>query len=180
MKLLLHVCCAPCACALLPHFAKSYQVLGYFYNPNIHPLLEFRKRLKAVKLLQEQEHFEARFEEDYGLMLFLNKVDYRSEKRCCDCYFLRLAASAKKARELKCDAFTTTLLASPHQGFAQVVEIGRKVSGDSGVKFLEEDLRPLHSEGLKVARQKMLYRQQYCGCIFSEWERFEKPLGAST
>jgi predicted adenine nucleotide alpha hydrolase (AANH) superfamily ATPase len=155
------------------------EVAGYFYNPNIQPLLEFRKRLKAVRLLCEMEKLPLVAEERYGLNEFLASVDYESEadeggarKRCRDCYRMRLSRTAAFAVEGGYDAYSTTLLISHQQDNRMLMAMGREIASKEGIDFYCEDFRPLQARGLELAKRRSLYRQQYCGCIFSEYERY--------
>jgi len=176
VKLLAHVCCASCWLACAPRWDQavgpggSWQ--GFFANPNIHPLIEFRRRLKAVRTVADDSGWPIVVEEGYGLVRFLNEVDWRGEDRCTDCYRLRLRATAAAARRLGFDHFTTTLLASAHQDHERVRSVGEEVARTSGVAFFAEDWRAAAPGGHEEARRRSLYRQQYCGCIFSEYERY--------
>jgi len=173
MKVLLHICCA--ACAIEPFEALSaqgHEVTGLFFNPNIHPLVEFRRRLKSVKVLQERLPMPVIFGEDYGLEVYLDAVDRHAPARCEGCYRLRLGHTARLAVGRGFGAFTTTLLSSTHQDHELVRRIGEEVGEQSGVPFLYADWRALSERGHERARAMRLYMQGYCGCIFSEWERF--------
>lgn len=110
--------------------------------------------------------------EEYGLFEFLDFVRSDDATRCRQCYLLRLRASALAAKERGCAAFTTTLLISPHQKHEAVRSVGEQVSAGTGVRFDYHDWRPLFHESHDMAKKRMLYRQQYCGCIFSEYERY--------
>lgn len=147
--------------------------MGYFYNPNIHPLIEFRRRLKAVKVLAEQMKIEILADETYGLRDFLDGVDHRLAQRCRQCYLMRLRQTAKVARERRLDGFSTTLLVSCHQEHETVRQVGQQVAAETGVPFLYYDWRSLADKGHEQAKRRSLYCQQYCGCIFSEYERFK-------
>jgi hypothetical protein len=173
MKILLHCCCAACTLGPLRELEQEgYEVTGYFYNPNIHPLIEFRRRLKAQKVLQEHLTLEMVYEQEYGLREYLQKVDWRSEERCPGCCRLRLSRVAREARERGIGAFSTTLLASEHQDHESVRRIGDECARAEGVEFVYRDWRRLARENHERAAQLRLYLQQYCGCVFSEYERF--------
>jgi hypothetical protein len=175
VKVLLHICCGPCAIVPFEELSdQGHQVTGYFYNPNVHPLIEFRRRLKAAKVLQERVPIEVIYEEDYGLEEFLEAVAWEAgaPERCRTCYRLRLERAAHRAAEGDFDAFTTTLLGSTHQHHRAVLEVGRESARRHGVDFVEADWRPRAGEGHERAGNMQLYRQSYCGCIFSEYERF--------
>jgi predicted adenine nucleotide alpha hydrolase (AANH) superfamily ATPase len=174
-KILLHICCAPCALGVVPHIKKSFsKVACLFYNPNIHPYLEFRKRLKAVQVLAERlKDTEFHFVEEYGLFKFLPAVIRNLERRCEVCYKIRLGYTAKFAKKNGFDSFSTTLLISEHQDIELIRRVGRRFERLFGVRFIGEDYRPLHDAALKEAKRMSLYRQQYCGCIFSEYDRYK-------
>jgi len=173
VKLLLHICCGVCLGAPLKQLRNSgVDVIGFFYNPNIHPFLEFQKRLRALRIAQEAERLELVCHEDYGLYEFLKAVRPDDVNRCEQCYLLRLRAAALAAKAQGCDAFTTTLLISPHQKHERVRSVGEQVGAETGVRFDYHDWRPLFHESHEQAKKRSLYRQQYCGCIFSEYERF--------
>jgi predicted adenine nucleotide alpha hydrolase (AANH) superfamily ATPase len=174
MKLLIHVCCAPCLIGPLEALRQEgMQPSGFFYNPNIHPFLEFRKRLKAVRVFLEKDDLPVEIVEEYGLELFMREV-YRTDRteRCRNCHFLRLRRTAERAKEMGFDAFTTTLLGSPHQDHELLRESGERAAEAAGVSFLYRDFRPLHERSHEAARRRQLYLQPYCGCCFSEYERF--------
>lgn len=177
--MLLHICCAPCLAGPLERLrADGHEVRGFFYNPNIHPLLEFRRRLKAVKVFQESDRIEVDYVEAYGLQEYLQKVylgaQYQKagDARCLRCYELRLTRTAARARELGMGAFTTTLLQSRQQQHGQIRAAGDRAAAQEGTEFLRADFRPSAERSMAVARERMLYRQSYCGCVFSEYERY--------
>jgi epoxyqueuosine reductase len=174
MNTLVHICCAPCLLGPLKEL-QSEGFTGYFYNPNVQGLVEFRRRLKAVKLLSVQRRFELEADESYGLSDFLEQVDWRQvpPERCRACYRLRLDRTARVAREKGFEAFTTTLLVSRHQPHEIVREVGEEVGRQIGIEFRYHDWRHLADEGLTEASRLSLYRQGFCGCIFSERERYE-------
>lgn len=173
MKVLLHTCCAVCTIGPLKALrAEGLDVAGYFHNPNIHPLIEFRRRLKAQKMLAERMGPEMTYDEQYGLRQWLERVDWRGDGRCEDCYRLRLTRVAQAARDGGLDAMTTTLLVSRHQHHQLVRRVGEECAAERGIEFLYRDWRPLADESHEEARRLRLYLQQYCGCVFSEYERF--------
>ena len=172
---LLHICCAACALGAMDALAREgFRVTGFFYNPNIHPLLEFRRRLKAVKCLRDRLKLDLHCDEQYGLDVFLGAAAgaERKDERCSRCYRLRLAGAAAKASELGLRLVTTTLFASPHQDVEMVARVGEEAARREGLEFLVRDFRRHHDEAHAKARAMKLYLQQYCGCIFSEYERY--------
>ena len=172
MPILVHVCCAECLLGPLDEL-RQQGFVGYFHNPNIHPLIEFRRRLKAVRVLAEQAGVEIVCDEAYGLTDFLAQVDYGSGDRCRQCYLQRLRRTAEAARGRGLDAFSTTLLVSRHQVHEAVREVAEEVARQTGVAFAYRDWRHLAERGHEEAKRRNLYRQQYCGCVFSEYERFK-------
>jgi len=180
--LLLHICCGPCSFIPVKHL-KAYGVefKGYFYNPNIHPLQEYLARREALTQVAKLLDFEVIFENAYDLEDFLTKVIFEPHrpKRCEVCYYLRLSKTAKKAKELGFSAFSTTLLFSPLQFHELIRDIGEEVAKKEGLSFYYQDFRPYYYEGKKLAVEAGIYRQKYCGCIFSEKERFIKRLQKS-
>lgn len=173
MRLLLHICCAPCLCRPLSLCRQDgIEVEGLFYNPNIHPFIEFRRRLKSVHVLAAREKLLVHCEESYGLAAFLQSVSGGFPARCRQCYRMRLARVAQEAKERGCDAFSSTLLASPTQDHAALCDEGEQAGEAAGVKWFYRDWRPHYEESMAAARRQSLYRQQYCGCIWSEYERY--------
>lgn len=173
MKLLLHICCGPCA--IFPVSLLREQgigVTGYFFNPNIHPLTEFRKRLRTAADYADSIDLPMAIRDEYLLKEFLRGAVFEEENRCLFCYEMRLRAAAKEAVEQGADAFSTTLLYSIYQKHGAIRQMGEKVSGDTGVPFYYQDFRPGWKEGVRLSRDLGLYRQRYCGCIFSEMERY--------
>ncbi len=174
VNLLLHICCAGCLCAPLEELrGEGIHVHGYFYNPNIHPFLEFRKRLKAVHIFQESDPIEIDYCEEYGLRQYLSTVNYEGDKRCEDCYTLRIKSTALHAKEKGFDSFCSTLLFSKQQDHNRIKEISEQISEQVGIPFTYKDYRHLCDCSHQIAKKKMLYRQSYCGCIFSEYERYK-------
>ena len=150
----------------------GHEVTGHFYNPNIHPLIEFRRRKKAQKILQERLPIEMIYEEDYGLREYLEAVRWQGQERCADCYRLRLGRTARKAAELGFDALSTTLLGSVQQDHELIRAVAEECARGAGVRLYYEDWRGLHESGHEQAAAWRLYLQQYCGCVFSEFERY--------
>jgi len=170
---LVHVCCAACALAVLDPLRRVGLAAMHFYNPNVHPLLEFRRRLTAVQVLAERERLELVADGRYGLSDFLARAaPWERPGRCLACWRMRLAETARLAAERGIPAITTTLLASTQQDHEAVRRIGQEEAAVRGVRFHYEDFRPLAARGHEEAKRRGLYRQQYCGCIFSEEERF--------
>lgn len=177
MKLLLHTCCGPCFLGVWEDLKTSdFEVTNYFYNPNIQPEDEYKLRLENLRKVVSGKT-EGILEEEYDATEHLNAVKGHEEEfpeRCMHCYILRLNQTAKKAKDLGFDAFSTTLLVSPYQKHEELAMIGRQVGEKYGVKFYYRDWRPYFREGQNVAKEMELYRQKYCGCIFSRDENSSK------
>lgn len=174
MNVLVHVCCAPCFLAVVEPLGRlGHQVRGFFYNPNVHPFIEFRRRLKAVRMLADALGQPIDCDETYDLDAYLGQVVGAGERRCETCYRLRLTAAARYAREVGCQAFTTTLLASVHQDHAAVRRTAEAVALAEDVPFLYGDWRDRAEAAHQDARRRHLYLQQYCGCLYSEHQRYK-------
>jgi len=173
VRLLLHSCCAPCTTFCLKALrADGHEVSGYFFNPNIHPYTEFRRRLDTFREYCSSQGYSAAIDETYGLRHFLSEVGQDIEGRCAQCYRMRLYAAAELARKLGADAFTTTLLISPYQNHELLRRVADQAAEAAGVPFAYYDFRPGYRESVRLSREMGLYRQPYCGCIFSEEERY--------
>jgi len=172
-RILLHVCCANCAIYPLKRLEQdSLEVFGFFYNPNIHPFQEYLRRLKTVESFFKSQGTKLIVQDEYDLEGFLRKVVFREENRCLYCYHRRLEATARTAKKSRFDAFTTTLLQSKHQNHELIKEVGESLARRFGVPFHYEDFRTGWKEGIEVSKKMDLYRQHYCGCIYSERERY--------
>lgn len=175
-KILLHVCCAPCAVRALEGLAAEPGLAAglalYWYNPNIHPLLEYRRRLKAVQVLTERLPHPLHIADDYGLCAFTRLTANAQEApaRCALCYQLRLRKTAEFAAQNGFTAFTSSLCTSRHQSHEMIRASGEEAGREHGVEFVYRDWRGCEGN---ERLHKGLYRQQYCGCIFSEYERYK-------
>ncbi len=176
MNLLMHICCAPCSIYSLRFFReKGYNIEGYFFNPNIHPYREYSRRVEALEALAEEEGLPLKIDRRYLVEDFLRMVVNRQEERCLLCYELRLSNTAERAVQAGISSFSTTLLISPFQKHDLVKQVGESVAGRYGLQFVYEDLRDGFKESVRMARRKGLYVQGYCGCIYSEKERYAPP-----
>lgn len=172
MKLLMHICCSNCAVYPITALKqRGMDVKGFWFNPNIHPYAEYKNRLGALKKLEALWHLDVTYIDYYGLKEFLRNVVGKEDKRCEYCYTVRLEETAKKAKEINADAFTTSLLVSPYQKFDVIIKIGMLMQDRYDVEFYSEDFRVGFREGRRISRELELYRQKYCGCIYSEMER---------
>jgi len=175
MNLLLHICCGPCAVFPLKRFREEgIAVTGLYYNPNIHPFREYRKRLETLVTYTRNQGPELLFSGDYPLEEFIRAVAHREEDRCRICYEIRLRETARIAREKNFEGFSTTILYSRFQKHDLVREIGEAQSREWRIPFYYEDFRKGWDEGVAVSRDLEMYRQPYCGCLFSEKERYMK------
>lgn len=173
MKILLHTCCGPCSIYPVKILRrKGHHVAGFFYRHNIHPFTEMEKRQQAVETLAEKIDLKVIYQKDYTPEIFIRNVVFRENQRCRYCYHDRLRAAARIARRGKFDFFTTTLLYSKHQMHALIRSIGEAEGETAGVPFLYEDFSKGWQEGIDASKAMGLYRQQYCGCIYSEKERY--------
>ncbi|MFZ5351410.1 MAG: epoxyqueuosine reductase QueH [Bacillota bacterium] len=172
MKLLLHMCCGPCAVYPYEELKNRYEVTGLFYNPNIHPYTEYRQRMQTAKEFAEKSGFRMIVIDEYKLEDFLRNAAFRESQRCMMCYAGRMERAASVARKGNFDAFTSTLLVSPFQKHDLIRKIGEEAGKKYGVEFIYEDFRTGFKQGVKKSKELELYRQSYCGCIYSEKERY--------
>ena len=172
MNILVHICCAPCF--TYPHKIlrdEGHEVTGYFYNPNIHPYQEYKSRLNSLERYAELNSARIIYNTEYDIENYLRGA-LSAEDRCRYCYVTRLTEAAKKASAIGFDAFTTTLLISPYQKHDVLSEEGRNVADEYGIEFYYRDFREGYRESREISRSLELYMQKYCGCIFSEKERY--------
>jgi len=180
-RILLHICCGPCAIYPLGVLrGEDFTVHGFFYNPHVQPYQEFEKRLKTLQFYAQNEDLPLIVRADYDPQTFFRQVAFRETNRCLYCYSLRLNAAASLAKKSRFDGFSTTLLYSKHQKHQLVVSIAEEASRKHGIPFLYRDFRSGWREGQQRAKALGMYRQQYCGCIYSEMERFcQRPPGVT-
>jgi predicted adenine nucleotide alpha hydrolase (AANH) superfamily ATPase len=172
-KLLIHSCCAHCAAYTVEYWrGQGYDVSALWYNPNIHPYTEHQHRLEAMQSLAEKVKLPLIIAEGYDIIEYFRVVVGHEAGRCRHCFRMRLSKTAEIAKEKGFDAFTTTLLISPQQKHELIKEVGEEVARESGVEFLYADLRKRYSDSRHITKPLELYRQQYCGCVYSEWERY--------
>lgn len=174
MKLLLHTCCAPCSVYCIDSLRdENIEPTVYWFNPNIHPYQEYKARRDTLKEYTKSINVNAIFEEDYGLRKFCEDTINCLDKRCENyCYPVRLEQTAKYAKEHGYDTISTTLLISPYQKHDQLRTLGEKIATAYDLNFLYRDFRVGFREGQTKARELGLYMQKYCGCIFSEEDRY--------
>ncbi len=176
MRLLLHSCCCICQSmayhGLKNEFQDDLELTIYWYNPNIHPLIEYRRRLKSVYMLSQRLKLEITVDDDYGLKKFCKLTAETPEvpERCTKCYQLRLDQAAARAQNLGFDYFATTLTTSSHQSHQLIIAAGKDAAAATGTNFLYRDWR---NEPRDPKLLNGLYKQQYCGCIYSEYDRYK-------
>ena len=167
------MCCAPCSIYPIETLeGEGARVFGFFCNPNIHPYQEFLRRRKAVQEFAESVGLEVIFKDDYDVVGFLRQVAFRESQRCSVCYNLRLDATARLAKKSRMDGFTSTLLYSKKQNHDLISQMGEEIGRRRGIPFLYRDFRLGWKEGIQKSKEMNLYRQEYCGCIYSEEERY--------
>ena len=180
MNLLLHMCCGPCSCYPVKVLREQgIEPTGYFFNPNIHPYKEWDMRLKAAEEFAARSEMKIITDKHYMLRDFLRRAlaaEQVENGRCRMCYTLRLEETARYAAENGFDAFTSTLFYSIYQQHELMKETAEHFAKVYGVKFHYEDFRPGWQEGIDMSMEMGLYRQPYCGCIFSEEERYSREL----
>lgn len=176
-KLLLHQCCGPCSLFPLKTLKSvGFDVTGFFYNPNIHPISELYKRLENTLVVNNYYRIKSIFDETYGLYDFFQFKNADKKKRCFFCYEIRIKKTAEFAQLNGFDCFTSTLLYSKYQDHDKIVELGYRYSDHFGIEFYYYDFRSGWKEGISLSKELGIYRQQYCGCIYSEEERYKEQL----
>jgi predicted adenine nucleotide alpha hydrolase (AANH) superfamily ATPase len=175
MKILLHVCCGPCAVYIINRLrGRGDTVEGFFYNPNIHPVSEYKNRKEAVVRLSQEVNLKVNFFREYQLEDFFRKINsHEQDGRCPLCWQLRLEETARYAAANGFDGFTTTLLISPYQDIGRIKAIGEGLAAEYSASFVYEDFRPGFRESHRIANEMGLYHQKYCGCLYSERERMK-------
>ena len=175
MKTLLHICCAPCANQCVQALrGENIELTGFWFNPNIHPFTEYRARRNCVRAYAESVNLPLLEQNDYALRPFVRSVADDIENRCVKCYEIRLFETARMAKEGGFDSFTSSLFISPYQDHQLMIQTAEKAAETYGVDFLYRDFRPYFKEGQEYARNQDFYMQKYCGCVFSEEERYLK------
>ncbi|MGQ9921063.1 MAG: epoxyqueuosine reductase QueH [Desulfobacca sp.] len=173
MKILLHLCCGPCTIYPLQVLRdEGVEVHGYFYNPNIHPYQEWQRRRQTLVEYAATVSLPLSAPDSYDLEDFLRQVVFREAARCPFCYALRLQATARLAKAQNFDAFSSTLLYSRYQQHDRIREIGTQIGREVGIPFYYADFRRGWLQGIEESKRLGMYRQQYCGCIYSEKDRY--------
>ncbi len=177
-SLLLHVCCAPCSSYVLEYLVPFFSITVYYYNPNITPESEYQKRISELsRLIREAGHEDSIsfLEGPYEPSVFFDMARGMEDlpeggQRCYHCYELRMRKAAQAALDIRADYFTTTLSISPHKNAGWINEIGERLADEYGLAHLPSDFKKRNGylRSIELSRQYDLYRQNYCGCIFSK------------
>ena len=182
--LLLHVCCGPCSSSVLERLASFFEITIYYYNPNISPIDEYQKRVEEVKRLIKEFNFKNPIhfmEGKYDNEKFENiakglENEPEGGARCTKCYYLRLHETAEVAKDNNFDYFTTTLSVSPYKNADKLNEIGRVLENKYNIHYLVSDFKKKdgYKRSIELSKEYNLYRQDYCGCIYSKRKRDER------
>ncbi|MCX7856511.1 MAG: epoxyqueuosine reductase QueH [Deltaproteobacteria bacterium] len=173
-KILLHICCAPCLIYPLKVLRESkYDVVGFFYNPNIHPYSEYKRRLETLVNYSKIVLLPLIVDTSYDVESFLEGQLKNRDERCLFCYSIRLEKAFEWAKKNGFINLTTTLLYSKYQKHEKIKGIGYELSRVYDINFLYFDFREGWQEGVLESKALNMYRQNYCGCIFSEREKFK-------
>ena len=171
----MHICCANCCLYPLKNLlSKDIDVRGLWLNPNIHPYTEYQLRLDSLQKLEKAWSLDIEYVDHYGLKEFIRAVVNREDARCILCYSMRIEQTAKTAKKMRLDGFTTSLLVSPYQKFDMIKNVGEEMGKRYSIPFYFEDFRPGWKDGIRLSKELGLYRQKYCGCVYSEMERYLK------
>ncbi|MEM1485752.1 epoxyqueuosine reductase QueH [Oscillospiraceae bacterium PP1C4] len=185
--LLLHSCCAPCSSYVLSYLSQYFKITVLYYNPNIYPPQEYNRReaeQKALISALDVKHSIKFLSGTYDTDTFYNEVKGLEQEReggmrCYKCYALRLQETARAAKDMGFDYFTTTLSVSPHKNAQWINEIGDQLAKQYDVSFLYSDFKKKngYKTSIELSKKYNLYRQDYCGCIFSQNARDPKNAG---
>ncbi|MBH1940351.1 epoxyqueuosine reductase QueH [Mobilitalea sibirica] len=178
LKLLIHSCCAPCSSYVLEYLSNYFAITVFYYNPNIYPEKEYSRRVEEQKnLINAMKYkYPVRFEQgvynpkEYYQFIKGYEREPEGGKRCFLCYEMRLREAGEMAKEGRYDYFTTTLSISPHKNAEKLNEIGKKVAAEYGVEYLPSDFKKKngYKRSIELSKDYGLYRQDYCGCIYSQ------------
>jgi len=177
MRIILHICCAPCSTYTIRCLREEgHELRGFFYNPNIHPFSEYLRRRASLEEYARWLGLEMIWGPEDHLQSFLRQVAFHEEDRCRICYRMRLQPAAETALAQGYSAFSTTLLISPYQKHSLLREVGADIAEETGVEFYYRDLRSGWRSSREEARRLDLYLQSYCGCLYSEKERIQEKM----
>ena len=173
LKIILHICCGPCTIYPLRILREmGHDLTGYYFNPNIHPYLEYKRRAETLCAYAGEKELPVIWAEDYGMEAFFRMIVGQEDDRCRICYTLRLQETARVAKEGGFAGFTTTLLYSKFQKHDIIREVGERLGREVNIPFVYIDFRAGWQEGVRLSRELGMYRQPYCGCIYSEKDRY--------
>jgi len=177
-KILLHACCGPCMIYPVEVLQEQgFEVVALFYNPNIHPLKEYLRRRQGVLEIAEHLDIKVIFKDDeYDPVQYFRHVTFRENMRCYFCYQMRLERTFSIASRGRFDYFSTTLLYSKIQNHQQITDLGESLAGGGRLRFYYSDFRQGWKYGVEKSKELGIYRQDYCGCVYSEMERFRREL----
>lgn len=182
-SLLLHSCCGPCSSYVLSYLQNYFKITIFYYNPNIDTLEEFEKRLEEQKRLIKEMHLDIPVIDEYNHHDFEEIAKGLEDSpeggnRCFKCYRLRLTKTAKKAKDEHFDFFGTTLSVSPYKNADKLNSIGLELEKEVGIKYLVSDFKKKNGyiTSIELSRKYNLYRQDYCGCIYSKRQRELKKM----
>ncbi len=177
-KLLIHSCCAPCSSYVLEYLSKYFQITIFYYNPNIHPEKEYRIRVQEQKDFINKFNFENKvefLEGNYDIDKFFSMAKGMEDlkeggERCFNCYRMRLEETAQVAKKMRFDYFTTTLSISPYKNAEKLNSIGRELEEKYGIRYLFSDFKKKngYKRSIELSNKYGLYRQDYCGCVYSK------------
>ena len=174
-KVLLHICCGPCGIHPLETLRREgFEVQGFFFNPHIQPFQEHERRKQAVRQMAQAAALPVTYADDYDLEGWLRMVVFREKDRCPFCSELRLAETARQDKSRGFDCFSSTLLYSKYQDHDRIHAQGEALAREHKLSFLYRDFREGWKHGIEVSKEMGLYRQGYCGCIFSERDRYDQ------
>ncbi len=175
MTTLFHICCAPCASGCVDVLRdEGIAVTGFWYNPNIHPFTEYRARRNCLREYAQSIGLPLMEKDAYALRPFVRAVAEDIAGRCEKCYQMRFFETAKTAKQEGFDSFSSSLFISPYQDHEKMIQAAERAAAEYGVQFLYRDFRPYFRQAQEKARQLALYMQKYCGCVFSEEDRYIK------
>lgn len=175
VNILLHACCGPCSIYPTKKLNEDGNIFTvYAFNPNIHPYKEFKHRLNTLREYCQLRKYKLVVDKSYPLETCLQGMLNEPIVRCAYCYRIRMEATAIYAKENGFDAFSTTLLVSPYQKHDLIKTIAQEAAKKYDIPFYYEDYRLGYQEGVDISLELEMYRQPYCGCIFSERDRYEK------
>lgn len=173
MRILLHTCCGPCSIYPLEQLRQDHEVSAFFFNPNIHPFLEFKRRQETLLAHCQASNIPVLDSGKYGLEQFVRRVVHHEDERCRICYSWRMEETASRAASAGFDAFSTTLLYSRYQDHEQLKKCGYDLAEKHGIGYLYRDFREGWQYGIERSKELGMYRQPYCGCIYSEQDRYD-------